>query len=1085
MKHALRRQRASSLLRLAVFFLCCIAAVSAKAQPAIAGYTGLGTYNGHYYYISEAFYYGNQISTAVADARTKILALEPSRPGSHVYAAAILNKPENDFIQNAVLAYNTSRYAGTAPPVTSLLYTNLTPGAKSTFPNWGDVRNPWIGLTDVGTEGTFGWSNGQPNCEDFRNWNTGEPNNYTGPVSNGEDYTQMLLMSPYLLDGNPNHDPLGKWNDWFNQDIIDPSGTNLGFTRLPVIIEVGPADCSRLDVSLSGTTKVSCFGDDNGTASFQIAAGTPPFTYSLNGGSYSAPFNTNAFTVSELEAGDYSLTVRDANGNEKTVAFTITQPAAPLDAQSSLLVNVKCNGNSTGSVTISATGGTAPYSGTGTFSNLAAGEYTYTVTDANGCTDQVSVVITEPGKLLVDATDEKPACNGNNGSVTITASGGTPPYSGTGVKTGLAPGNNTFTVTDANGCTQSITVFIDGTGSGSFNAAPETFPNRFNSWFFRSLSNATFAGSAGTWTVNSNAYATMVVTAPYYSPSSSYALKVVNFKTTGCGAGSTKAVSPKWNLTGPCCPNEVKLNFTLWTYEVTAGDNKAKLEIDFSADGGSTWTEVWSKTSAQLHSAHGDGGKTTVQIPVPVSYHTANFRYRIRGEMDAEDCNNMYLFVDDINITAPAVCTPPATIGDFVWKDLNGNGRQDDGEPGLANVTVKLTSSNGTVQTKTTNANGAYSFGGLLPGTYTVSFTTPAGYVPATANQGSDDKDSDPVSGSVTVTVVAGQTNNTVDAGFKVPACTNTTNHNETFPNKFNSYFNTSLYNACFNGSTGTWTVNSNSRATMVVMTPHYSPSSSYALKVVNYKTANCASGWTKAVSPKVDLSAPCCPSELKMTFTLWTYKVVAGDHKAKLEIDFSSNNGSTWTEVWSKTSGQLYTSHGANGKTTVTISVPAGFQTGNFRYRIRGEMASDDCNNFYVYLDDIKIGSPASCSSGARTVADNARASKGESVVENSAPVEAAVAAKAPEAIVADEPLAFSVTAFPNPTNNEFTLRLTSKETEVVTVRVFDVTGKLVKQIRTAPNQSIRFGAEFKNGSYLAEVVQGKRKEVVKLMKL
>ena len=76
----------------------------------------------------------------------------------------------------------------------------------------------------------------------------------------------------------------------------------------------------------------------------------------------------------------------------------------------------------------------------------------------------------------------------------------------------------------------------------------------------------------------------------------------------------------------------------------------------------------------------------------------------------------------------------PATIGDRVWDDANGNGT-DEGEPGIANVTVILTDANGVeVARTTTDANGNYHFTGLVPGAYTVSIEVPAGYTAATTS---------------------------------------------------------------------------------------------------------------------------------------------------------------------------------------------------------------------------------------------------------------------------------------------------------------------------------------------------------------
>ncbi len=116
---------------------------------------------------------------------------------------------------------------------------------------------------------------------------------------------------------------------------------------------------------------------------------------------------------------------------------------------------------------------------------------------------------------------------------------------------------------------------------------------------------------------------------------------------------------------------------------------------------------------------------------------------------------------------APA--TPVGSIGDFVWQDLNSNGTQDTGEPGIPGATVTLKDNNDNViATTTTGSNGAYSFTGLAGGTYNLAFTTPAGYIPSPSNAGSDDsKDSDPVNQLVNgVVLAAGENNSTIDAGF-------------------------------------------------------------------------------------------------------------------------------------------------------------------------------------------------------------------------------------------------------------------------------------------------------------------------------
>ncbi|MEP7324085.1 MAG: SdrD B-like domain-containing protein, partial [Saprospiraceae bacterium] len=107
-------------------------------------------------------------------------------------------------------------------------------------------------------------------------------------------------------------------------------------------------------------------------------------------------------------------------------------------------------------------------------------------------------------------------------------------------------------------------------------------------------------------------------------------------------------------------------------------------------------------------------------------------------------------------------------LGNFVWNDLNADGDQDAGEPGISGVTVTLTNVTTSATTPgSTDANGKYLFSGLKPGTYKVTFGTPSGYIATTPNVGADDKDSDPVSGVTgNYTLISGQTDSTVDAGF-------------------------------------------------------------------------------------------------------------------------------------------------------------------------------------------------------------------------------------------------------------------------------------------------------------------------------
>jgi len=130
---------------------------------------------------------------------------------------------------------------------------------------------------------------------------------------------------------------------------------------------------------------------------------------------------------------------------------------------------------------------------------------------------------------------------------------------------------------------------------------------------------------------------------------------------------------------------------------------------------------------------------------------------------------NYVLTSGQVDTTVDAGFYKTASLGNFVWHDLNADGDQDAGEPGIGSASVTLTNVNTSVTTGgSTDVNGRYFFSGLTPGTYKVTFGTPAGFVSSAANIGADDKDSDANGGGMTGNYVltSGQSDTTVDAGF-------------------------------------------------------------------------------------------------------------------------------------------------------------------------------------------------------------------------------------------------------------------------------------------------------------------------------
>jgi hypothetical protein len=217
-------------------------------------------------------------------------------------------------------------------------------------------------------------------------------------------------------------------------------------------------------------TNIACNSVCNGSATATPSGGVTPYTYSWSPGSFSTA------TITSLCAGTYTAYVTDGAATQRTSVVTITQP--PLLTITTSYVGATC-GNPNGSATANVSGGTPPYtyswnpSGITTLiaNLLSAGTYTVTVTDANGCIATHSVVVTNsPGPTAsISGTTNVSCFGGNNGSITSTAFGGSPPYSyswntvpsqHTVTATSLSAGSYTLTITDGNGCTANAVATI-------------------------------------------------------------------------------------------------------------------------------------------------------------------------------------------------------------------------------------------------------------------------------------------------------------------------------------------------------------------------------------------------------------------------------------------------------------------------------------------------------------------------------------------------------------------------------------------------------------------------------------------------
>jgi len=227
------------------------------------------------------------------------------------------------------------------------------------------------------------------------------------------------------------------------------------------------------------TDSVKCFGTGTGSISASIMLGQAPyrFRYYDNTGNLVRDTVTNLAedTLFNIAAGQYSVVAYDLEGTvypppscrSDSIVITVSEPT--LLVASEIHTEVQCFGENT-SVTISATGGTPPYAGTGSFVQ-AAGSVTYTVTDANGCSSQVTAIVTQPSALNIVLSTSFIPCAYVSGNISSTLSGGTPSYgyawsngSTTASLSAVPSGTYTLTVTDANGCTATSALTLTAPG---------------------------------------------------------------------------------------------------------------------------------------------------------------------------------------------------------------------------------------------------------------------------------------------------------------------------------------------------------------------------------------------------------------------------------------------------------------------------------------------------------------------------------------------------------------------------------------------------------------------------------------------
>ncbi|MES2284236.1 MAG: gliding motility-associated C-terminal domain-containing protein [Bacteroidota bacterium] len=488
--------------------------------------------------------------------------------------------------------------------------------------------------------------------------------------------------------------------------VTDNNGCTIPVTKVATITQPS----SVLGASITSQTNVFCNGGNTGVATVTATGGSGAYSYSWN----TTPVKTTA-TANSLAAGSYTVTVSDNNGCTVPVTkvATITQPSAVLGASITSQTNVFCNGGNTGTATVTATGGSGAYSyswnttpvkTTAAANSLAAGSYTVTVTDNNGCTVPVTKVasITQPSAVLgANITSQTNVfCNGGNtGTATVTATGGsgaysyswnTTPVQTTATAINLSAGSYTVTVTDNNGCTVLVTKVATITQPSSVLGASITSQtNVFCNGGNTGTATVTATGGSGAYSYSWNTTPVQTTATANNLAAGSYTAAVTD--NNGCTVPVTKVGT----ITQPS--SVLGASITSQTNVFCNGGNTGSATV--TAIGGSgSYSYTWNTTPVQT---------TATAINLNVGSYIVTVT-------DNNGCT--------VPVTKVAIITQPsAVLGSSITSQTNVfcNG----GSTGTATVTATGGSGAYSYSWNTTPVQTTATANGLAAGSYTVTVT--------------------------------------------------------------------------------------------------------------------------------------------------------------------------------------------------------------------------------------------------------------------------------------------------------------------------------------------------------------------------
>ena len=414
------------------------------------------------------------------------------------------------------------------------------------------------------------------------------------PICNGTNVTTWTTFTTGTTATPPGTYPI-RVKDVNNNILVINSLGSLPFcTSCPSIIIT------------TAITNILCFGQHTGSFTATSSGGASPYDYTLinSGGTTVATFNNIAGTqtFSGLDAGTYTLNVMDNNNCPGTKTIIITQPASAVAASISGSTNASC-GQSDGSAIIIASGGTpsylynwntVPVQTTATASNIPAGNYTVTITDANSCTVTTSVLIINNGAPTLQTNETDASCGNSNGSATVNATGGsgsytyswsTTPAQFTPIASNLPAGTYTVTVNDGS-CTATAIVIVN-----NMFGTTSTISNIINATCGNSNGGATLVATGGTqpYTYLWTSIPAQTSSVLQNVPAGNYSVTVSD--ATGCTTSNNLTIS---NSPGPSLSQGTLVN-------ATCGMSNGSTTVIING-GQAPYTYLWNTSPAQTTS---------------------------------------------------------------------------------------------------------------------------------------------------------------------------------------------------------------------------------------------------------------------------------------------------------------------------------------------------------------------------------------------------------------------------------------------------------------------------------------------------